>query len=136
MSLSPAPHLPSSSNTLQLPGHQRQSLTGRPPSPGFFEMQVRTPTTPTHSQGHAFERSASATSYTTAADEFYSADDNHGVDYGYASGEQSPATPGYAFDSTPQSNPDIPNDEDRPTHDRRRQDQSSDDAAWEGGRAV
>lgn len=130
MPLSPArAHIPSLSDTLQLPGHQRQSMTG-PSSPGFFEMHVRSPTASTHSQGHAFERSASAASYTTAADDFYSAEDDPGNHYGYAS------SPGYAHDTSLQQNHDIPLDDDRDTHDSRRHDQNSEDASWEGPRAV
>lgn len=123
----PSAHIPSSPNTLQLPGHQRQSLTGSPSSPGFFEMHVRSPTASTHIQGHALDRSASATSYTTAADDYYSAEDDPGNHYGYAS------SPDYAHDTSSQHHHDIPIDD---THDGRRHDRNSENVSWEGPRAV
>lgn len=138
MPLSPASHRPNSPNTLQLPGHQRQSLIGGTSSnTGAFEMRVRSPPNDhasNHSHGHAFERSASSASYTTAADDFYTAEDDSGSSYNHASGQRSP---GYAYDVSSQQRHDTPlDDDDRDTiigHDSRRH---SNAASWEGPRAL
>jgi phospholipid-translocating ATPase len=141
MPLSPVSlHAPSSPHTLQLPGHQRQSIVGGTSSnPGAFEMRVQSPPNDhasNHSHGHAFERSASSASYTTAADDFYTAEDDFGSSYGHASGQRSP---GYAHDAHSQQHGMPFDDDDRDTvvgHDSRRHDRDSNAASWEGPRAL
>ncbi|KAG5641467.1 hypothetical protein DXG03_005130 [Asterophora parasitica] len=88
----PAPASPPplrSPNTLQVPG-----------APGTFEMQMRVqsppddhdPPTPQY-YGHGYDRSGSSTSYNTAADEFWTAEDDAGNTYDHARGQLSPGLP-------------------------------------------
>ncbi|KAF9465973.1 phospholipid-transporting ATPase 1 [Collybia nuda] len=128
------PHPPNSPNTLQLPSHQRHSAVSSTSYTGAFEMRVRSPTNDYasgYSHGHAFERSASSASYTTAADDFYTAEDDHG----FGSGQRSP---GHNRDLSSQQNHGI-DDDDQDTilgHDSQRHDRNSIVGSWEGPRAV
>ncbi|KAF5370921.1 hypothetical protein D9615_009819 [Tricholomella constricta] len=91
MPMSPAspPPPPRSPNTLQVPGAA--------PPPGAFEMQMRVRSPPNdhepHYYGHGVERSGSSTSYNTAADEFWTAEDDSGSTYDHAHGQRSPGLP-------------------------------------------
>ncbi|KAG6909762.1 hypothetical protein DXG01_015478 [Tephrocybe rancida] len=68
---SPVP-LPLSPNILQVPGAAS--------SPGAFEMQMRNTQTPPNDHephyGHGYERSGSSTSYNTAADDYWTGEDD------------------------------------------------------------
>lgn len=136
---------PKSPNTLQLPSGQGHGVVRRTSAgssshhnPGAYEMRALSPPNEYASShghyggGHHGERSASSASYATAADDFWSAQDEIISSPTSPTGRQSQAShirqPGMTGDGD--------DDDDGATVMERSNNRRSDTVSWDGGRAL